>query len=419
MKYIRIISRILVGLVLIFSGFVKLVDPLGSTYKFVDYFQAFHLGFLEPAAIYLAVTMSLAEFVIGVSLLVGLRMRIASWAVLIFMSFFTILTFFLALYNPVTDCGCFGDALVITNWQTFGKNIIIMVFVIIVFISRNKFNPVFKVRGEWAVVSLFALFGLWFSIYCYNHLPIIDFRPYKTGTNITEAMIVPESQKDNTDQYQTLLYYKKNGVVKEFNLKNMPDSTWKWVETKNILIKEGYHPPIHNFSITTKEGSEITDLVLSDTGYTFLLISYNIEKASRKHQKEVNDIAAWSQANNIGFKCLTSSTPKQLDLFKKETGATYEFFTTDEVTLKTIIRSNPGLLLFKKGTVMGIWHHNDLPGVKSLTKNLTSLVLNESRNKIEKHVTHNFILIFFLLLSVVAIISLYLKNRKLNNRIGG
>lgn len=411
MRIVRIVSRLLVGLVFVFSGFVKLIDPLGSAYKFTDYFQAFHLGFLEPSALYLSIVMSLAEFLIGVSLLIGLRMRIAAWAVLVFMSFFTILTFFLALYNPVTDCGCFGDALVITNWQTFGKNIILMVFVAVIFISRNRYRPMFDTAGEWIVISGFCLFGIWFTAHCYNHLPIIDFRPYKTGTNISEGMIIPESQKNNVDQYDTKLLYKKNGLVKEFDLKNLPDSTWQWLETKSVLIKEGYHPPIHNFVISNSEGSEITDIMLNDTGYAFYMVAYKLEKANTAHMKEMNKIAGWCQAGNIPFKGITSSSVKQIEQFKKTNGSDFEFYSADEITLKTIVRSNPGLLLLRKGTVLAMWHHNDLPDVNDLKTNLDSYSVKKTASLIEEYKTWNFIL-GFLILILLALLGKFIFNSK-------
>ncbi len=412
MKIIRIVSRLFVGLVFVFSGFVKLVDPLGSAYKFADYFQAFHMGAMEPAALYLSIVMSLAEFLIGVSLLIGLRMRVAAWAVLIFMSFFTVLTLFLALYNPVTDCGCFGDAFVITNWQTFGKNIILMVFVIVIFWSRNKYKQMFDGVGEWFVVTGFALFGIWFTAHCYNHLPVIDFRPYKTGTNISEGMIIPDSQKNNVDQYKTSLFYKKNGMVKEFDIKNLPDSTWQWVETKSNLIKEGYHPPIHNFVISNAEGSEITDIMLSDTGYAFYLIAYNLEKASVEHVREINNIAGWCQANNIIFKGITSSSPKLIEHYKKSIGSNIEFYTADEITLKTMIRSNPGLMLIRNGTILAMWHHNDLPNVKELKTNLASYVTLKHSAQIEKQKIWNFILGFVILIMLTLLGKfLFIKSR--------
>lgn len=409
MKVVRILCRVLVGMIFIFSGFVKLVDPLGSTYKFVDYFQAFHMGFMEPTALPLSVIMSLAEFLIGIALLIGLRMRMAAWAVLIFMSFFTILTFFLALYNPVTDCGCFGDALVITNWQTFGKNIILLLLVIVIFISRNKYKPLFIPIGEWIAIASFAFFAILFTTRCYKHLPMIDFRPYKVGTNISESMMVPESQKNNVDQYETTLTYKKNGVIKDFDIKHLPDSTWQWVETKNKLIKEGYHAPIHNFVISNSEGSEITDIVLSDTGYAFYLIAYNLEKASLKHAKEINDIAGWSQAHNITFKCITSSPSKQIETFKKASGAMYDFYSADEITLKTIIRSNPGLLLLRKGTVLAMWHHNNLPKVSSLKPDLISYIAGNYAKKIEKEKTRAIAVEFAFVLLIVVFAGMYLK----------
>lgn len=413
MKAIRILSRVVVGLVFVFSGFVKLVDPLGSAYKFNDYFNAFHMGFMEPFTLVLALILPISEFLIGACLILGLRMKLMSWAVLIFMSFFTVLTFFLALFNPVTDCGCFGDALIITNWETFGKNVILMILALFIFISRKKYIAAFNNKLEWGITGIFLIMGLWITVYSYNHLPIIDFRPYKIGTSIPEGMSIPDSQKNNVDQYETTLIYKKNGQLKEFDIKNLPDSTWQWVETKNKLIKEGYHPPIHNFSISTVEGSEITDIVLSDTSHNFLLISYNLEKASKEHQKQINDIAGWCQANGIPFRCITSSTKATIDEFKKITGAQYEFCTADEITLKTIIRSNPGLLLLKHGTVINMWHHNDLPDVKKLNKNLSSIAIKHIKGKSEKYFTVSLIFLFLFLSAAVVALKFYLKSRRL------
>src|SRR3989339_259660 len=414
MRIISIISRIFVGIVFIFSGFVKIVDPLGSTYKFIDYFNAFHLGFLEVTALPFAILMSLAEFVIGISLLVGFRMRQAAWAVLVFMVFFTILTFFLALYNPVSDCGCFGDAWILTNWETFYKNLIISSFVAVIFLYRKKYKALLSGRVEWLVVGIFSVLGLWISIYCYNHLPIIDFRPYKVGTNIAEGMTVPESEKNNVDVYETTLIYKKNGELKEFPLQNLPDSTWQWVETKNKLLKEGYHPPIHNFSLSNQEGSDVTDIYLEDSNYTFLLVSYKLETADKSRMNDINAIYNWCLANNVNFMCLTGSSFSKVEPYVKETKAQYNFYNVDEITLKTMIRSNPGLILTKNSTVLAMWHYNDLPNASELKKDLLKNVTTKYREKIENMYLYNLILVFLLISTLVGIFTIFIRNRNRN-----
>ena len=206
MKYIRLISRVILGLVFIFSGYVKVVDPLGSAYKFADYFSAFKLGFLEFFALPLGIFLAAFELVLGIILILGYQRKIISVVVLYFMSFFTLLTFILAIFNPVSDCGCFGDALILTNWQTFFKNIVLMVFVLLLYVNRKEEeDSEFRV-GEWTVMSGLLLLAICFSLWNFRHLPLIDFRPYDVGTVISEEMEVPEGAPQ--DQYETTLIYK-------------------------------------------------------------------------------------------------------------------------------------------------------------------------------------------------------------------
>ena len=403
MKIVRTISRIFVGIIFIFSGFVKVIDPLGSTYKFVDYFNAFHMSFFIPFAIYLAILLSIAELIIGISLLFNVKIKIGAWSVLLFMSFFTFLTFILAIYNPVSDCGCFGDALILTNWQTFFKNLIIIVPTIIIFIERNKFKTSYSCIEQWSIVGFFAIVMFYISIYSYNHLPIIDFRPYKIGTHIPEKMIIPDNAPQ--DEYETLLYYEKDGEVKEFSLKNIPDSTWTWVETKNKLLKQGYHPPIHDFSISTIDGDDITDIILDSDDYYFLLVAYNIETTDLDCQNKVNDFADFCLDNGFKFICLTSSTNEQIEDFRQITNAQYEFGNTDEITLKTIIRSNPGLVLLKKGVIINKWHFNDIPEINQLSNKFIATSLTKYKSQKDNY------LIISLIVSSLLLLCLYDRMR--------
>jgi hypothetical protein len=368
MKIMRNVARYLIAPVFIFSGFVKAIDPLGFTYKITDYFEAFGLPWLSSLAIVFAVFLSSAELLIGLALFFKIRMKTSAWALLIFMGFFTMLTFFSALKNPVTDCGCFGDALILTNWQTFFKNIIFMLPAIIVFWQRNKFNNLYPCRTEWIALSVLFIFGILLSVYSYRNLPLIDFRPYKIGTNISQSMEIPKGMP--VDQYKTILIYEKNGEKKEFDLKSIPwnDSTWKWVETKNTLIKKGYVPPIHNFSISGITGENITQQVLDDEGYTFFIISYDLDKASKKGFTALNQFAGRAVENGYTVMGLTASPSNVIEKFTQNTKPAFRFYTTDETTLKTMIRSNPGLMLIKEGTVLGIWHFGNIPADKIFTQ---------------------------------------------------
>ncbi len=410
MKTLRIASRIFIGAIFIFSGFVKGIDPLGSTYKFIDYFEAFHLGFLGFIAFPAAILLSTGELVIGINLLLGIRMRLTSYALLAFMLFFTIITLILAIYNPVTDCGCFGDAIILTNWQTFWKNIIILIPTFIIFFSRNKFKPFYPANIEWRLTLVFILSGILISVYCYRNLPVLDFRPYKTGVNIPEKMTIPDNA--TVDEYRTILVYEKNGLRKEFNTEDFPwrDTTWKWVETRQILTRKGYEPPIHDFTITTEEGDDITDIVLSDRDYSFLLIAYDLTRANIDAFRKINKIAGSCLNNdNCSFYCLTSSTDKEIRDFRFKVKTDFDFYLTDEITLKTIIRANPGLLLIKEGNILGKWHYNNLPDFMESGNNYSSFILDLNRKDKDMLIICLFIAGFFLFVSVFHIVALKTK----------
>lgn len=360
MKYIRLAARLLVALVFLFSGFVKGIDPLGSTYKFVDYFEAFGMAFLEPLAFPLAILLNALEFALGFGLLLKVKMRLNAWLTLVFMSFFTVLTFILALYNPVSDCGCFGDALILTNWETFWKNLIIMIPVLIIFFQRDQFQVSCSSARQWALWSLGPILMLLISWYNYNHLPVIDFRPYNVGAHIPSKMEIPEGAPQ--PEYETLLVYEKDGQQKEFTLENLPDSTWSWVATENKKVKEGYQPPIHDFAISTPEGVDITDNTLQYRGFTLLVIAYDLAQTNTEAMKELHELYQQCRAEeSCQFMVVTSSLSSTIQTFNRETDTQMPFYNADEITLKTIVRANPGVLLLKNGVIMDKWHYRDLP----------------------------------------------------------
>jgi uncharacterized membrane protein YphA (DoxX/SURF4 family) len=386
MKYIRIISRILLGLVFIFSGFVKGIDPMGGAIKFAEYFAVFHLSWLEPASLVLSLTLSIAEFMIGVSLLIGLRMKVTAWAALLFMGFFTVLTLYSAVANPVRDCGCFGDALKLTNWQTFYKNIVFLGIAVFIFFSKGKYLPYSRPFIEWMLVIFLAAASTRIFVYCYQHLPIMDFRPYSIGTNIPSKMITPPGSPK--DEYEIIYYYEKNGVVKEFPVINNQftppeDTTWKYKDRKDKIIKEGYRPPIHDFSITNESGDDITNQVLTDTSYSFIFVAYDAEKINNTNWKKIEDYYSFALKNGHKFYILTSSPESVLSKIRQNYHLSVNFHYTDETTLKTMIRSNPGLILLKNGTVLGMWHYNDFPQTTYFIGNILSAILTDC-NKSEE-----------------------------------
>lgn len=413
MKFLRNLSRLILGAVFVFSGFVKAVDPLGSAYKFGDYFEAFHMDFFTAIAVPLALILSSFEFIIGFSLLLKLRMKLFSWLVTLFMVFFLFLTLWIAIKNPVSDCGCFGDALILTNWQTFYKNLILMIPTLVVFFSRNKFEAAYSNITEWGLVlgGILLIFGI--SIHCIKHLPIIDFRPYNVGTYIPEKMIIPENAPP--PKYITYLYYEKDGKVQEFIDPDYPwdDTTWTFVDAKSEMIDEGYVPPIHDFSITSPNGEDITDLVLHDKNYTLLLISYNVEKANKEGFVKFKYLYNQLSKDPFAFYCLTSSPTEYIEKIQKELNLPYKFFATDEITLKTIVRSNPGLVLIKGGVIIGKWHFNDIPCVETFKENALARITERYKKDIEGLRLMNLTLFVILVLSLFRLLRQYFIQRKL------
>jgi hypothetical protein len=372
MKILKHFARILIGITFIFSGFVKGIDPWGSTYKFTDYFHAMGLEWLGPLAFTFGILLALSEFLIGVSHLFAVKIKFFSWAALLYMLFFTPITLWLALKNPVTDCGCFGDALVLTNWETFYKNIVLLILAIIVVIYRKQIKCFGGEKTGQILAGISVLVYLGAVVYSYRHEPLLDFRPFKVGVNIMQGMTIPADAPK--DVYVNTMYYKnkKTGKVEKFTEKNYPwqdTLTWEYFKMDEpVLVSKGYTPPIHGFTIETREGDNVYDFFLNDDKLVFMLIAYDLDKSSLKSQEKINNLAGWAKSQNLKFICLTSTLFEKSDKFASEHNISYEFFNCDEIALKTIIRSNPGLVVLKKGTIIAKYHYNDIPTPEEFTR---------------------------------------------------
>ena len=363
--------QLFVGAVFVFSGFVKAVDPLGGLYKITDYLNAFHWDALKVLGFSGMTIMSAVEFVLGVGLLLGIQKKMVTLGTLAFMVFYTPLTLYLAIANPVSDCGCFGDALVITNWQTFWKNVILLAAVVLIWEWLGYSKRGFCKKAEWAVLGYTFVFSLIISVYCFQNLPIMDFRPYRIGANIQEGMSYPEGAKK--DSIRTTFIYEKNGVKQEFNMQNYPkDTSWHFVDSKNEIVEKGYEPPIHDFVLNHSDDGDITDLVLEDTNYVFLLVAHNLTEFNivtnpggchYDNSEKVNSAYEYAHAHGYKFYCLTATSEgtEEMNSYLAATNAKYEYLNADEIMLKTIIRSSPGLMIIKKGTVVNKWALKNIP----------------------------------------------------------
>ena len=373
--------RLLLGLVFLFSGTVKAIDPAGGTIKVEEYFSAFGFPNMQWLAFPFSINLSAFEFTLGTCLLLGVYRRYSSFLSLMMMLFMTPLTLYLALKNPVADCGCFGEAVILTNWQTFYKNIILLIASVIAFLYHKRTTSFYTFRAYWIVAIYAYLFCVGFSMHNYRHLPLIDFRPFKVGINISEGMTIPDDAPQ--DEYIYSFVYEKDGKERTFTLDDVSsvDSSWTFIRSESELLHKGYQPPISDFVVMTLEGEDMTNNLLGDTTALFLLISPKLEEAGDSRIDEINSTYDYAQEKKMRFYCLTGSEEPAIRQWIDYTGAEYPFLFCDAVTLKTMIRSNPGLMLLKKGTILAKWHNNDIPQEQQIDKITTNLLQKPLEDK--------------------------------------
>ncbi len=399
MRLVKNLCRIIVGIVFIYSGFVKGIDPLGSDYKFTDYFNAFGMGWMNATTLFFSFSLSLVEFLIGIALLFNLWVSRMAWGSLLFMAFFTPLTLVLALTNPVSDCGCFGDAMILTNWQTFWKNIILLLLAIMIFMYRKEYKSSLPLVGQFSFLALAGAGMLCLSVYCYRHLPVLDFRPYAVGKNITEGMRLPEGAEP--DQYEVTLKYKnkQTGEVQSFTEENYPwqdTLNWEYESSSERLVKKGYITPIHDLVIEHPTLGNITEEILEDDNHTILAVAYNLTQSDVQYQPAINRLAEYAKEKGIRFYGLTSSSERDIETYKKRYHVPYEFCTADEIQLKTMIRSNPGVIILREGTILDKWAGKDVPNVKELQDTDLTTYCVYSREQMQRiYLVYSIILLFF------------------------
>ena len=367
MKIASLVSQIVLGIVFIFSGFVKAVDPMGSMYKLNDYFSAFGTTWMEPLSLTLSMILSLSEFVIGFAILLGLKMKYSAMGGVLFMVIFTPLTLYIALTDPISDCGCFGDAIIMTNYETFFKNIFLFAAAIIVFLYRHRFKSKLTDKSQWGLIVASVIFIAIIMLYSMRHLPIIDFRPWKVGNNVLEKM---EPVQEEIIEF-TFIYKNENtGDHKEFDVNNLPssDEGWIYVDRKEKILQEYIGPAITEFVILDEYDYDWTYHYLSKPNFVFLLFAYDLNTASRVNMKKINALAKTAEEKGYNFIGLTASPFNVIDNFRHEVQAAYPFYLVDDISLKTAIRSNPGIILIKEGVVIAKWHHNDTPKFQKVKK---------------------------------------------------
>ena len=414
MQKLTTISRTLVGALFIVSGLVKANDAVGFSFKLHDYFAAdvldlpFFLEYTYPLAVFICIS----EILLGLAVLVGAKMRITAFSLLLMILFFDGLTFYSAYFNKVTDCGCFGDAIKLTPWESFAKDVVlsVLIFIIVAFHSKVKYQtnkqnlkvlsvallltglfsyfvldwflPVYfslilfvmaglvnhflhKEIREWTLATLALITCIAFSYHTYSHLPVRDYRPYAIGKNIAKDMVLPEGAV--ADVYQDVWKYELNGVVNDYSTDDKP---WEiegatFVDRETKLILEGDHPPIHDFSIESDVLGDITDSILTAPN-AVMFVMYDLKKSDYQGLQKVQTLMNELSGEAVSLVALSATTESQMLSISQEAGVSIPFYFTDETTLKTIIRSNPSMLWLQEGTIVNKWHHNDFPSAQEL-----------------------------------------------------
>ena len=357
MKILRNSFRILVGLVFVFSGFVKGIDPLGTVYRMDDYFMAFNLPFFLPYSLGLTIFLCMVEFSLGVSLLFNLWIRKTVWLLVPMMMFFTVLTFFDAVYEVVPDCGCFGDAVKITNVQTFLKNVVLMAMILTIFTWRKKYRSLLPSRGDVAVLLVVAVSFASLSVHCYRHLPLIDFMAWKVGNRVNKTESLPVT-------FYVTYKNKKTGEEKEYISPNYPwnDSVWlaDWIFTSQRVVDPNINKGLV-LRVEDQHGADFTSSVLDNPDYQFILVAYDLSKANPDGFLKILPFNKKAVADGYSFICLTNSLPAEIKAFRISNGTAFDYYNSDDVVLKTMVRSNPGLILLKDGVVLAKWGFRDFP----------------------------------------------------------
>lgn len=374
-KIVLNVSRVIVGLLFIFSGLIKANDPLGFGYKLQEYFEVFHISFFNDYAPAIAILLCTLEIVLGALLLLGFWARQVAWGLLVLIVFFTFLTFYSAFFEVVTSCGCFGDAIPLTPWQSFSKDLILLALIIVIFMQREHIRPTVANNRAQDLISGFIVIGsLGFGLYTYNFQPVIDFLPYKIGNNIPSLMVVPPGAPLDVYQITYKMKNRKSGEEKTMTDKEYlktgiwKDTNWEIVgEPVNKLLKKGYEVKIKDLKITDSQGTDYNKEILENPYYNLIVVAYDLRKASKNGMGDLNALAINAAENfNIRTVLLTSNSAQSAEEFSNQNKLVMEIFYADGIPLKSMVRANPGLLLLKNGTVIDKWHFNNLPSYNEL-----------------------------------------------------
>jgi uncharacterized membrane protein YphA (DoxX/SURF4 family) len=368
--------RIGVGLLFIFSGLIKANDPLGFSYKLEEYFEVFHIMFLSDLAVCFAILLCAMEMVLGFALLIGVRSKQVAWGLLLLIIFFAFLTFYSAAFKVVQTCGCFGDAIPLTPWQSFSKDLVLLLLIIVIFKNKEQIKPIFAAKTGERLLLLSVALSVGFGFFTYSFLPIVDFLPYKVGANIPDEMKTPPGAMPDQFELTYQLKNKKSGETKSMTDKEYlqtgiwKDNNWEIVgDPESKLIKKGFTPKIVDLAINDAQRNDYTKELLNNPFYSLWIVAYDLKKTNPVAINRLNALAVNLTANfNIRTILLTSASPAEATAFATKYHLISEIFYADGVPLKEMIRSNPGIMLIKNGTIVNKWHYHTVPDYDHLVK---------------------------------------------------
>ncbi len=383
---IRIVTEVvrwLVGVLFIFSGLIKLNDPVGTQIKLTEYFEVFSgdvpalAGFfhlLISVSLVLAVLFCVSEVVLGVALLAKYRLRITLWVLLGLIVFFTFLTFYSAYFNKVTDCGCFGDAIKLTPWQSFSKDVILLMMIGWLLVNRKYLGNADSHRwGKVVFTSIIVSFAV--AYYAIYYLPIIDFLPYQVGASIPANMQLPPGAKPDVYETRYTLQHATTGESKELSDKEYlrtniwKDTTWQITATSEpVLIQRGARPKITDFSVSALDGQDLTPEVFR--GHKLLIIIGDVRKPSDRSMHRINELVRGLTGTNVQPLVLTAADEASFEGFRHQHQLAVPYYLTDATVLKTMIRTTPGILLLKDGVVLEKWPAAAIPDAETVQKYL-------------------------------------------------
>lgn len=363
MKYIAGLSRIIVGALFIFSGFIKANDPLGFSYKLNEYFELFGMAFLNPVSVYLAMLICAAEIVLGLATLLGSSMKITTTLLLLMIIFFTWLTGYSAVTGKVTDCGCFGDAIKLTPWQSFYKDVILLILIGILWARRNQIRSIFSVHRQSFLITASAVISLVFTFYCFTFQPVKNFLKFKIGSDVRALTVLPPDAPK--DSFEINFIYKVNGEMKTYTMEQLgelPEGA-EYVDRKDRLVRAGAGPAVKDFVIARNGNSDVTEEVRDSPGYKLIIVAYTLDKSSKRAFKKLRELALDLQKDNPDIKiyCLTATDAEKAEAFRHEHQLPFEFLRADGTLLKGMIRSNPGLMLWNGSVIVDTWSAPSIP----------------------------------------------------------